>query len=243
MKRKGKRSVLRLLPKLLLILIWMEVIILIYLHRDKLTADGILHFTPENPWLAALVILGLFALKSISVMLYSGILFVADGILFPLPVAILVNVIGGAIMLSIPYWIGKRTGASAVERIKGKYPKAEQLGAFRSENDFFFAVILRIIGIVPCDVASMYMGAVQVSFPKYLFGSLLGILPSIVLYPIMGMGVQDIHQPQFWIALGIKGALMIISALGGRVYRRAKGEKGADGPCNNLEHDEMDPNI
>ena len=201
---------------------WAAIILAAFLNRDKLTVDGILHFTPKNLWLAALVILGMFALKSISMVLYSGILFVADGILFPLPVAILVNILGAAIMLSIPYVIGNRMGASAVAYIKGKYPKAEKLGAYRTENDFLFAFILRIIGVVPCDIASLYMGAVQVAYPKYLLGGLLGILPAMILYPIMGMGIKDIHAPQFWIALSIKLALMAGTAIASYVIERRK---------------------
>mgnify|MGYP002624690174 FL=1 len=201
---------------------WAAIILAAFLNRDKLTVDGILQFTPKNLWLAALVILGLFALKSISMVLYSGILFMADGILFPLPIAILVNVLGAAIMLSIPYLIGNRMGASAVAYIKGKYPKAEKLSAYRSGNDFLFAFILRIIGVVPCDIASLYMGAVQVAYPKYLLGGLLGILPAMILYPIMGMGIKDIHAPQFWIALSIKVLLMCGAAAGRLLYRRKR---------------------
>ena len=208
--------------KICFAIVWAAIILVAVLNRDKLTVAGILQFTPKNLWLAALVILGLFALKSISMVLYSGILFMADGILFPLPIAILVNVLGAAIMLSIPYLIGNRMGASAVAYIKGKYPKAEKLSAYRTENDFLFAFILRIIGVVPCDIASLYMGAVQVAYPKYLLGGLLGILPTMILYPIMGMGIKDIHAPQFWIALSIKVLLMCGAAAGRLLYRRKR---------------------
>ena len=47
------------------------------MQRDKITVDSILHFTPENPFLAVIVLLLLFALKSISIILYSGVLYVA----------------------------------------------------------------------------------------------------------------------------------------------------------------------
>ena len=206
--------------KIIFAILWVAIIIGCILNRDKLTVEGILNFTPKNLWLAALVILLMFAIKSISMVLYSGIFYVADGILFPLPVAILVNILGTVIMLTIPYGIGKSMGASAVDHIKEKYPKAGQISAFRTGNDFFFAALIRIIGIVPCDIASLYMGAIQVNYLKYLPGSILGLLPAIILYPIMGMGIKDIHSPQFWIALGIKLLLMGLSAGGSYLYRK-----------------------
>lgn len=59
----------------------------------------------------------LFAVKSLSIFLYSGLLYAASGILFPLPVAIAVNIAGTAVMVSIPYWLGKRLGSQAVQYI------------------------------------------------------------------------------------------------------------------------------
>ena len=144
--------------------------------------------------------LALFALKSLSIVIYSGLLYAANGILFPLPVAILLNLIGTVIMVSLPYQIGRRTGTSAVDEIRAKYPKAEAIHDLRAKNDFLFSFLVRMVRL-PSDVVSLYMGAVQVEYKEYLLGSLLGLLPHTITFPIMGMNIGEIHSPKFLIVL------------------------------------------
>lgn len=185
--------------RVMLLLLWAAIILICFLNRKSVSVEGILQYTPDNPWLAAGGMLCLFALKSLTVVIYSGILYVVSGLLFPIPVAILVNLLGSVIMLSLPYLIGRKTGAAAVNTIRIKYPKTEKLRDLRQKNDVFFCLAARIIRI-PSDVVSLYMGAVQVDYKKYLLGSMLGTIPHTITYPIMGMSVSDISSPQFILA-------------------------------------------
>ncbi len=206
--------------RILIGLIWVAIIVLLFLHKKDFTVAEILKFTPSNPLLAALTMMALFALKSISIVLYSGILYAVNGILFPLPVAILLNLLGTVVMVTIPYLIGKKAGSASVERIVEKYPKADRMREFRQQNDFLFVLVARIMGILPSDIVSLYMGAVGVNYPKYLLGCLLGMLHSTITFPIMGMSITDIHSPIFMTALCVELLLMGISVLICRIYRK-----------------------
>ena len=124
--------------KLCVSLLWAAVILFCFVHRKEISVSEILRFTPSNPVLAAAIILLLFAVKSLTIVLYSGLLYAANGILFPLPVAVGLNLLGTAVMVSIPYLIGRKLGKNIVERVVAKYPKAEQLRELRQENDLFF---------------------------------------------------------------------------------------------------------
>ena len=200
-------------------LIWVGIIVILFIHRKELSAEGIARYTPKNPWLAAIVMLALFALKSLSIVIYSGLLYAANGILFPLPVAIVLNLIGTVIMVSLPYLIGKRTGASAVDEIRAKYPKAEAIHDLRAKNDFLFAFLVRMARL-PSDVASLYMGVVHVEYKKYLLGSLLGMLPHTITYPIIGMSIRDIRSPQFIISLCAEIAYILVTSAVYTLYRK-----------------------
>lgn len=201
---ENQDKILMLTWKIAVGVLWVAIIILMLLHKGDLTVSEILEYAPSNRILAAFVILGLFALKSVSIVLYSGILYAANGVLFPLPAAILLNIIGTVIMVSIPYFIGKKTGASTVERITEKYPRAGELKALRQKNDFFFSYIVRLIKVPPSDIVSLYMGAVSVHYGKYLSGCVLGFLPACITFPVMGMSIIDIHSPLFYTALGVE---------------------------------------
>lgn len=182
--------------KIALVLIWAGIIAVCFMNRDSVSVEGILQYTPDNPFLAGLVLLLLFALKSVSIVIYSGILYVVSGILFPLPAAICINLLGSVIMLTLPYLIGRKTGTAVIRQIRAKYPKTEKLRDLRKKNDVFFCFIARIMRI-PSDVVSLYMGAIEVDYKKYLLGSMLGTVPHTITYPIIGMNVSDISSPQF----------------------------------------------
>lgn len=206
--------------KCFLICIWCGVVLFCFLHRESVSIDGILKYTPNSPLLATVMILILFAIKSISIVIYCGILYAVNGILFPLPYAILLNICGTAIMVSVPYWIGKTTGSQVAQRITEKHPKATILKDMRSKNDFLFSFLTRIIGVLPSDIVSLYMGAIQVNYWKYLFGCLLGFLPSTITFPLMGMNITNVRSPEFLISLCIELLFMIVSAVVCLIYRK-----------------------
>lgn len=228
-KKEGLSDVQRLrLAELGMGLVWLTIIAVCLIHKDEFTLDGILNYTPSQPVLAALVLIAMFAVKSLSIFLYSGFMYVASGILFPLPIAIAVNLVGTAVMVSIPYWLGKKLGSRVVQYILNRYPKASVLHELRSGNDFFFVLITRLLGFLSADVVSAYMGAVGVRYRDYLPACLLGFLPTCVLFPIMGMGISDIRSPKFLIAAGIQLAAMLTSCVVFHFYRKnhtGSGEK------------------
>ena len=213
------QKALRTVRNIVLGLIWVGIIAICFHHRKELSVEEIARYTPTNPWFAAMVMLALFALKSLSIVIYSGLLYAANGILFPLPVAILLNLIGTVIMVSLPYQIGRRTGTSAVDEIRAKYPKAEAIHDLRAKNDFLFSFLARMVRL-PSDVVSLYMGAVQVEYKKYLLGSLLGLLPHTITFPIMGMNIRDIRSPRFMISLSAEIAYILVTYAVYKRYRK-----------------------
>ena len=70
------------------LVIWAALILLAFVNRDKLTVESILSFEPDSLLLAALMLMGLFALKTMSIVFYSGLLFTVSGMIFDLPAAI-----------------------------------------------------------------------------------------------------------------------------------------------------------
>ena len=195
--------------KVFLVIIWGIIILIFLIKRKDITIDGILNYTPQSPILAAFMMIGLFALKSLSIVIYSGILYVIDGILFPLPVAILMTICGSIVMVTLPYVIGKKVGARAAVYVVEKYPKAKSLNKLRSENDFIFTFFVRIIGRLPSDIVSMYMGAVGVKYQKYLSGSILGMLPHMITFPVMGMNITNPRSREFIVSLCVEIIIMI----------------------------------
>lgn len=133
----------------------------------------------------------------------------------------LLNILGSLIMFSLPYTVGKKGGASAVEDLRKKYPKVAAVQDMRGENDFLFAFLARMVRL-PSDVVSLYMGAVNVKYQPYLLGSLLGLLPHMILFPIMGMEIENVHSPAFLAALGGEIAYVLVTMAVYALYRKRK---------------------
>lgn len=219
-ERKNE-SRLQTLWKAVAILIWIGIIAFFCLRLDDFSVESIVSFVPKNRVLAAVVMFALFALKSLSIVMYAGLLYAASGLLFPIPIAVLVNLIGSFIMVSLPYWIGRRNGSTAAEAILRKYPKAERIHKLRADNDFIFAYLARMAGL-PSDVVSLYMGAVNVEYGKYAVGSLLGFLPHMIIYPIIGMSVRDTHSAAFAVSACAEIVYIILTATAYIIYHKRK---------------------
>lgn len=208
------------LAEYLLAAVWAAMLAACLLHRDWFTVEGIVHYTPRQPALAVLVMLVLFALKSLSFFIYCGLLYAASGVLFPLPAAIAVNLLGTVVMASVPYALGRRLGSPAAQYMLARYPKAAVLQKLRCGSDFFFVLITRLLGILPADLVSAYMGTVEMPYRPYLGACLLGFLPSCILFPIMGMNISNIRSPQFLISAGIALTAMLVSCIVFHFYRK-----------------------
>lgn len=208
--------------KIVLLCVWLVILTACFLNRDRFSVDGVLRYSPGNPLLAAVFMLFLFALKSLSVFIFSGILFAANGILFPLPAAIALNVLGAAVMVSLPYWLGRRLGKDAADRVLEKYPKAAALRQMRTGRELSLSFITRAINILPSDILSLYMGATGINYPKYLAGSLLGMLLSLVTFPIMGMNITEPASPWFWASIVIQVLVSAVFIGGYWIHSRKK---------------------
>mgnify|MGYP004515688985 FL=1 len=199
---------------------WAVLILFCLLHRDQFSIERILSASPASPFGAALLLLVLFALKSLSIFLYSGLLYTVSGLLFPLPWAIALNLAGTGIMVSLPYLLGRRLGARTVQTARERWPRVEQLLSLRGGSDFLFVLSVRLFGMLPIDVVSAVCGAMGVGYGGYLAGGLLGLLPSCILFPIMGTHLSDPTSPQFRLAALIEAGCFLISFLVFLLYRR-----------------------
>ena len=219
----GKKIIQSKNYKIGILCVWLVILGVCLLHRDWFSVENVLGTSPQNMLLAALFLLALFALKSLSVFIYSGFLFLASGVLFPIPAAVLVNLLGTVIMVSLPYWLGRQMGGELIESIIRKYPKTAVLRQVQMENQLFLSFITRIINILPSDILSLYMGASGVRYGKYLLGSVCGMLLTIITFPIIGSSITDPASPLFIASVAVQAAVTVVSITGYALYLKRKG--------------------
>ena len=211
MKKIYTRGLFYTLRYLLFILI---IIGFLYFNKeyDFLTIQNLFDFSPDDPFYAMLFILGLYCIKPIILILPVPMLQIVGGMIFPPFWAFFVNTIGLIISSTIAYFIGFFLGKERVEKLMHKFKKSEDLKKHRKQDEGFFVFIIRIIGLVSMDISGMFFGSVQTPFTKYLFSSILGLLPAMLIATFIGLTADDPSSPSFILSLVIK-ILLVISSL------------------------------
>lgn len=191
--------------------VWVAILVLCFIYRDKITVESIVNFTPENTLAASVIMLCLFALKSVTFFVYGGLLYAANGILFPLPYAIFINTLGTVVMTTIPFFIGKKLGEKSIRRLIDKYPKMSILLNLPNKNELFTSFFVRIVGCLPADPVGMFLGASGIRYSRYLCGTLLGLSSAIITFSVMGMSINDVSSPTFIISAIVEVSLIVLS--------------------------------
>ncbi len=176
---------------------WVVLVAFAIQQKDEITVDSIVQMSSENSLLTALMMLCLFAFKSITVVLWSALLYAASAILFPLPWAMLVNFLGTVVMISVPYCIGLHIDVHRIREKVENHKHASVTKMLNNQSTVMFAFFSRIIALVPSDLLGMYCGAMRKRFLDFLLGSILGMLPSMLAYTLMGDALTDPTGPQF----------------------------------------------
>lgn len=181
-----KNRLLNILIKIVPVCISLAAIVVALVMFKNVTFDDIINFTPDNLILSVIVLMGLYAVKSVSVVIPLTMFFVAAGVMYGLAGGIIVSILGLVVSFSVPYFIGKLSGSDLVQMLSEKYPKIRKINNISDDNNFFTSYITRAVVFVPGDVVSMLLGACKIRYIPYIIGSTLGVLPEMILQVTIG---------------------------------------------------------
>lgn len=173
--------------------------------RHQLTAEAIAAFSPRQTVLAASFLVGLYALKSLSVCFPMSALTAAGGLLFPFPLALAVNLCGTGVAQTIPFFLGRRE-QGGLEALAERIPRVAGVCRAQAENPWLSVFLLRLAGASPGDVVSLYLGASGTPYGTYLSAGLLGGLPRIACATVLGGALWQPGSGRFWLSLAAAGA-------------------------------------
>ena len=151
---------LRLLPPVLTVLL----VVVCLVVGSRISWSNLLTYTPPNLLLAAVGILALYAVKSLSVVFPLSVLYIACALWFGRWGGLMMCYLGLTVSCTLPYLIGRRFGAGVVEHLIRKYPRLDKLYQAGSSNQVMLSYLLRIVTVLPGD------------FLQLIFRGLLGEL-------------------------------------------------------------------
>ncbi len=134
---------------------------------------------------AALLVLGVYLLKSVVFVVPASLIYIAVGMAFDTRLAIVLNCVGIMLEITATYIMGKILGKDAVTKRLSKVKAGEKLLNMQSKSKNLMVFTIRITGL-PIDFSSLFMGAFDFKYLPYFLFSLLGILPRVILLTVIG---------------------------------------------------------
>lgn len=192
--------------------VFLCLVAILSLHSDS-SLRTMLTYAPQNSFFSAGLLLLFYVLKSATIFFPLLILEMAAGYLFPAPAAMGINLLGIWIILTVPYWIGRRVGIKQTHKLAAKHPKFQAVIDKQQGHSFFLCFFLRAVSCLPGDIVTMYLGATRIPFFHNFLGGTLGILPGMVLATFMGVNIQYPSAPAFWSSATLSVGLAISSTV------------------------------
>jgi len=156
-------------------------------------------------WPVVLILL-LYTIKPFFLVIPLSALYIGVGIVYPGWLSILINAGGVALTLTTPYVLGYFGGNKLLEKLVRKYPKLKK--ALERENVSPAAMMmLRVVPGVPVDIFSLAFGARRYPYLVFLIASLLGILPRLIPFSIMGGAITNPLSVEFMLPFAITVAI------------------------------------
>ena len=211
----------KLLPLLVMLLIAGGAVAFI-LTRGSIGVQELLAWSPENKWLAALAALAAYALKSQTVVVPYALIATAVGLIFDLPAALAVNTLGSVVCISLPYLTGRGSDGVLVDALLARQPRMRAFYEANRRHLFLVSLVLRVANLSN-DILGLVFGSLKMKYWEYLLSSLVGILPAMVLYTVLGNDLDPFSAPVL-ISFGVDVASITAAFL----LLRARGGKKAD---------------
>lgn len=167
------------------------IFVAVVLNYDKLVNLDLrkLVSSTEIIYFAYLTVFGVYLLKSIAFVIPAMMIYVSVGITFDTYTALILNFIGLMLEVTVTYFLGKFLGGEYVEKLLNKNKGGKKLLNMKTKTKNSFLFFTRVIPAFPIDFTSLFFGSSNYSFGSYLFFSMLGIYPRVLLFTVIGDSV------------------------------------------------------
>lgn len=159
--------------------------------------------------LAPLVYIIMFALVPLT-LFPDSILAIGGGVIFGLYKGYIYTLIGALIGSSLSFYISRKLGRNFVKKItKEKLDYIEQM---INSKGFFVILLLRLIPLFPFDVISYGAGLTNIKYRDFIFATIVGTIPGILVFTNIGAQSVDIGSNSFYLSI-MALILLILSSI------------------------------
>jgi len=135
---------------------------------------------------AGAVVYGLGYVLGTLLFLPGSVLTLLAGFLYGLAGGLAVVVPSSLVGAVVAFLLGRGVARAPVVRLLERHPRFRAVDAAISAEAFRVVLLLRLSPAFPFNLLNYGLGVTGVSFPTYLLGTALGVLPGAVLYVYLG---------------------------------------------------------
>ncbi len=162
-------------------------------------------------FIAELIILGVYAVKAVMMVVPASLIYISVGMAFDPKRAVIVNLLGIALEVTVTYFLGKFLGKDAVEKKIRNTKAGDKFFTMLDKNRNAAIFLMRFIPAFPIDFSSLFMGAFDFKFFPYLIFSVLGIAPRVIAFTVIGEGIYELI-PMKYIVLAVICACLLYTS-------------------------------
>lgn len=140
---------------------------------------------------AIFTIWGVYLTKAILFIIPASLIYISTGMAFPPLTASLISLVGIIIEVTATYFLGRFLGGDYVNKQLEKTKAGKKILDMKLNDNFLALLPIRALPVFPIDFVSLFWGASKCSFHRYFFASVIGIMPRVVLFTILGDGIYD----------------------------------------------------
>lgn len=224
MKKSSKELILNIIK----VAVALTIVIIATVNHDTLSTLDVreLIASASSIYIAAAIILGVYFVKAILLVLPASLIYISVGLALDTKTALLINMLGIIIEVTVTYFLGKFLGKSAVEKKLRGTKGGDKLLSMKDKNKNTATLIIRFIPAFPIDFSSLFMGAFDFKFLPYFICSVIGLAPRVIGFTILGDGLYEILKivPPKYIAIAVAVIVPIVAAVL-IIRKRTKKEK------------------
>ncbi len=205
MKKPTKKLIAEVLLTALRIAVASALFIIALMNYRRLTHLDVRNIVNAASGLTAAVaaVLSIYVIKSLLFVIPASIIYIYVGMAFDTGSAILINLAGIVLEVSITYLLGRFLGGDYVrKRMSGK-KWSEKLLNMKQRNKLSFLFGIRALPTFPIDFVSLFLGASGIGFLPYFLISVSGIMPRVILFTVLGDGIYDYIPMELLVVAGI----------------------------------------
>ena len=189
MSKKTKSTLMALLR----VAVAMTIFVLAVRYYDELKNIDVRAIVEGSSSVAFAVatIWGIYLVKAVLFIIPASLIYISIGMAFSPVTASLISLVGIILEVTATYFLGRFLGGDYVEKLLKKSKGGQKILEMKLNDNFPALLGIRALPVFPIDFVSLFWGASKCRFPRYFIASVVGIMPRVVLFTILGDGIYD----------------------------------------------------